>query len=88
MDRLEKLKKDIKELSDRTKPKPYTHSKKNYLSYSLQVAVELVSPIVAGVILGIMLDKFFAYKFVFKILCFILGVIVGFRSVYRIWKTP
>jgi len=75
---------DYKEKHVRCKASPSVQHK--YLGGAFTVAADMVSPIVLGVLLGIATDKALGYKFAFKIFFFILGVIVGCRSVYKIWK--
>lgn len=49
-----------------------------------QIGITIIVPVIAGVYLGNKIDVFLGTKAIFLVVFIILGVLVGFRSAYRL----
>lgn len=91
-ERLEALKSELGEAKARDEaengPKPGSGSNASALGAGMRAASELVAGILVGTGLGFLLDRYFGTKPWFLIIFMMLGMVAGFRNIYRLGMRP
>lgn len=52
----------------------------------LNISTDLVSGVIVGLVIGFYLDKWLETKPLFIIICLIIGIVAGFRMIWREMK--